>query len=154
VRSYLYKLFKNSINKPMTVFWVAAPCRTIALMMEAASTFETSVNFYQTSLRNHPEDSHLHTLRRGNLKSHSINIICEKFRIFFVCLVNFQDLPHPFTLTPAVLCYTFAITLCCRELIWVLCILSNNLNCFKRIPASPTNFGKSACKILTYGLLF
>jgi hypothetical protein len=31
-----------------------------ALMMEAASTPETSVNFYQTTLRNNPEDSNLH----------------------------------------------------------------------------------------------
>jgi hypothetical protein len=29
------------------------------LMMEAASTSETSVNFYKTTLRNIPEDSHL-----------------------------------------------------------------------------------------------
>jgi hypothetical protein len=28
--------------------------------MEAASTFETSVNSYQTTRRNNPEDSHLH----------------------------------------------------------------------------------------------
>jgi hypothetical protein len=41
----------------------------IALMMEAASTSETSVNFYQTTWRNNPEDSHLHTRRRENLKS-------------------------------------------------------------------------------------
>jgi hypothetical protein len=39
-------------------------------MMEAASTSETSVNFYQTTLRNSPEDSHLHTRSRENLKSH------------------------------------------------------------------------------------
>jgi hypothetical protein len=32
----------------------------IALMVEAASTSETSVNFYQTAQRNNPEDSHLH----------------------------------------------------------------------------------------------
>jgi hypothetical protein len=32
----------------------------IALMMEAVSTFETSVNFYQTTRCNIPEDSHLH----------------------------------------------------------------------------------------------
>jgi hypothetical protein len=31
----------------------------IALMMEAASTFETSVNFYQTIWRMNPEGSHL-----------------------------------------------------------------------------------------------
>jgi hypothetical protein len=30
-------------------------------MMEAVSTPETSVNFYETTRRNIPEDSHLHT---------------------------------------------------------------------------------------------
>jgi hypothetical protein len=39
----------------MAVFWIVA----IALMMEAASTSETSVNFYQTTRRYNPEDSHL-----------------------------------------------------------------------------------------------
>jgi hypothetical protein len=33
----------------------------IALMMGAASISETSVNFYQTTRRYNPEDSHLHT---------------------------------------------------------------------------------------------
>jgi hypothetical protein len=42
----------------------------IALMMEAASTSKTSVNFYHTTQRYNPEDSHLSTLRRENLKSH------------------------------------------------------------------------------------
>jgi hypothetical protein len=54
----------------ITVFWDAAPCSRveaargllIALMMEAASTSETSVNFYQTVRHNIPEDSHLDTL--------------------------------------------------------------------------------------------
>jgi hypothetical protein len=32
----------------------------IALMLEAAGTSETSVNFYQTTWYNNPEDSHLH----------------------------------------------------------------------------------------------
>jgi hypothetical protein len=41
----------------------------IALMMEAAGTSKTSVNFYQTFRRNNPEDSHLHTRRRENQKS-------------------------------------------------------------------------------------
>jgi hypothetical protein len=45
----------------MTVFWVVASCRAIALMMEAAGTYEISVNFYQTTRRNNPEDSHLVT---------------------------------------------------------------------------------------------
>jgi hypothetical protein len=39
-------------------------------MMEAASATETSVNFYQTTRRYNPEDSHLRTHRRENLKSY------------------------------------------------------------------------------------
>jgi hypothetical protein len=54
-----------------TVFWVVAPI--IALMMEAASTSETSVNFYQTTRRNNPEDSHLHTRRHENLQSYKLS---------------------------------------------------------------------------------
>jgi hypothetical protein len=41
----------------------------IALMMEAVRTSETSVNFNQTTRCNNPDDSHLHTRRRENLKS-------------------------------------------------------------------------------------
>jgi hypothetical protein len=41
----------------------------IFLMMEAVSTSETPVNFYETTQRNIPEDSHLHTRCRENLKS-------------------------------------------------------------------------------------
>jgi hypothetical protein len=47
----------------MTAFSDVAPCslvevyRLIALMMEAASTSETSVNFYQTTRRKNPEKS-------------------------------------------------------------------------------------------------
>jgi hypothetical protein len=44
----------------------------VALLMEAASTFETSVNFYQTALRNFPEDSYLHTRSRESVKSHQV----------------------------------------------------------------------------------
>jgi hypothetical protein len=38
-------------------------------MIEGAITSDTSVNFYQTTRRNNPEDSHFHTRRRENLKS-------------------------------------------------------------------------------------
>jgi uncharacterized metal-binding protein len=40
-----------------------------ALVMEAAMSSETLVNFYQTTRRYNPEDSHLRTHRRENLKS-------------------------------------------------------------------------------------
>jgi hypothetical protein len=46
----------------------------IALMMEASSTSETSVNFYRTTLHNIPEDSHLHTLRHENLNLTSLKM--------------------------------------------------------------------------------
>jgi hypothetical protein len=43
---------------------------SIITAMEAVSSSETSVNIYQTTRRNIPEDSHLHARRRENLKSH------------------------------------------------------------------------------------
>jgi hypothetical protein len=39
-------------------------------LMEAASSTEMSVNFYQTTRLTIPEDSHLHTRRREDIKSH------------------------------------------------------------------------------------
>jgi hypothetical protein len=53
----------------------------IALMKEAARTSETSVNFYQTTRRNIPEDSNLHTRRCENLKSYLVNRV-------FVSIIN------------------------------------------------------------------
>jgi hypothetical protein len=43
----------------MTVFWDDAPC-DIGLMIEAVSTSETSVYFYQTKRRYIPENSNFH----------------------------------------------------------------------------------------------
>jgi hypothetical protein len=48
---------------------LAASIIMIALMMEGARTSETLVNFYQTTRRYNPEDGHLRTHRRENLKS-------------------------------------------------------------------------------------
>jgi hypothetical protein len=50
----------------------------IALMMEEASTSKTSVNFYQTTRRNNPEDRHLHTRLCENLKSHKSRTVEEQ----------------------------------------------------------------------------
>jgi hypothetical protein len=46
----------------------------IALMMEATRTSETLVNLYQTTRCYNPEDSHLLTHRRENLKSYDQHV--------------------------------------------------------------------------------
>jgi hypothetical protein len=43
----------------IAVFWDLRLCSLIALMMEAVSTSEMSVNFYETARCNIPEESHL-----------------------------------------------------------------------------------------------
>jgi hypothetical protein len=47
--------------------------RAVALMMEAAQTSEISVNSYQATRRYNPEDGHLHTHSRENLRSHRVH---------------------------------------------------------------------------------
>jgi hypothetical protein len=47
------------------------------VMMETASSSETSVDIYQTTRRNIPEGSYLHTRRRENLISHPVRLISE-----------------------------------------------------------------------------
>jgi hypothetical protein len=44
----------------------------VRAMMEALSTSETSVSFYETARRNIPQGCYLHTRRRENLNSHLI----------------------------------------------------------------------------------
>jgi hypothetical protein len=46
----------------------------IALMMEEQVPLKR-LSFYQTTRRNNPEDSHLHTRRRENLKSQNVKKI-------------------------------------------------------------------------------
>jgi hypothetical protein len=41
----------------------------LILMLDAASTSEMSLSFYQATWHNIPEDSHLHTCHCENLKS-------------------------------------------------------------------------------------
>jgi hypothetical protein len=81
----------NTVLAKMAVFWVVAPCSLVEIYQrfrgpcclhhqgdrsyEAARTPETLVNFYQTSRRYIPEDSHLHTHRRENLKSYSVYLL-------------------------------------------------------------------------------
>jgi hypothetical protein len=60
----------TAASMKMTVFWDIAACSLVeidrrfrgdfclGLMMDAVSTSEKSVNFYETARRNIPEDSH------------------------------------------------------------------------------------------------
>jgi hypothetical protein len=66
----------------MAVFWDFAPCSLLdtdlrfrssyCLHHQGGRTSEISVNIYQTTRRNIPEDSHLHTPHREILKSHQV----------------------------------------------------------------------------------
>jgi hypothetical protein len=67
----------------MVVVWDVSPCslvdtdRRIILMTEAVRSSETSVNMYQNTGCNIPEDSHLHTRRGENLKSPYSGLLFE-----------------------------------------------------------------------------
>jgi hypothetical protein len=70
----------------------------IALMMEAVSTSETSINVYQTTRRNVPEESRYQTRHCENLKSHvptfsSTSILVPGFR-FAKWLISTEHQTH------------------------------------------------------------
>jgi hypothetical protein len=82
----LEQRMKDSPKKflKMAVVWGCCTCVSevltgsiiraiITLMMKTVCPSETSVNFYQTTRRNVPGDSHLCTRRRENLISHLRN---------------------------------------------------------------------------------
>jgi hypothetical protein len=52
----LQKEYEQELFAKMAVFWVVAPC--------------SLVNWYKSTRRYNPEDSHLHSHRRENLKSY------------------------------------------------------------------------------------
>jgi hypothetical protein len=62
----------------LSKYWVNILNKVITLMMEAGTSSETSVNYYQSTRRNNPEDSHFHTRRRENFESH----IMSSFRCY------------------------------------------------------------------------
>jgi hypothetical protein len=57
--------FLTAASMKMAVFWVVAPtfqrfcCLHQQGMMQTESTSKSSVNYYQSTRRNNPEDSHL-----------------------------------------------------------------------------------------------
>jgi hypothetical protein len=73
----------------MTVFWDDVPCSLIALMMEAISTSEISINLNDTIQHNIPEDSYLHVVTGYTLKVSIIWIDLEEFSpVTFLIILN------------------------------------------------------------------
>jgi hypothetical protein len=54
------------------------------IRVEAVSSSETSINMYQTTRCNVPEDSHLHTRRSENLRSHPFQVKAIDFYDIFI----------------------------------------------------------------------
>jgi hypothetical protein len=65
-------------------------------MMEAARSSETLVNFYQTTRRYSPEDSHLHTHREPQilLRLNKVLQLCRSTHYFFDCGLFYDILPY------------------------------------------------------------
>jgi hypothetical protein len=61
--------------KNISLSFSVPPGRSIALMMEAARTSETSVDLSFTTQQHIPEDSELHTRCREKIKSHILLLI-------------------------------------------------------------------------------
>jgi hypothetical protein len=59
--------------------------------MVAVRTFETLVNFYQTTWRNIPESSRLHVRRRENLKSQPFWMLMPHYSVQFVAYELFDE---------------------------------------------------------------
>jgi hypothetical protein len=77
-------------NMNTTAFWDVAPCSletdrrfrgAYCLMVEAKSTSEASMNFYETTRRKISEESHLHTRSRENLKYHWEPIVLNRLSL-------------------------------------------------------------------------
>jgi hypothetical protein len=103
------------LHLKMAVFWVVAPCsqvevyrrfrgacslhlHVIALITETASASGTSVNVHQSTRRYNPDDSHLYSRRRENLKSHLHLIMLlsgyeYKLWSFWICGSRFLHAP-------------------------------------------------------------
>jgi hypothetical protein len=73
----------------MAVFWVAARGLFIALMMDAANTFETAVHFCQTTRPKNAAVSRLQIRRHGNLKFH-LNLMNPYWDLLW-CFTKFSD---------------------------------------------------------------
>jgi uncharacterized ion transporter superfamily protein YfcC len=68
----------------MAIFWVVAPCSLVKVYLY----------FYQTTWRYNPEDSHLRTNRRENLKSYEQNHVRKPFGFSIKWVSTQQTVMH------------------------------------------------------------
>jgi hypothetical protein len=54
------RIYTVNVQLPSNLCYAVLQFRVIALLMEAISTSELLINFYQTTWHNIPEDSYLH----------------------------------------------------------------------------------------------
>jgi hypothetical protein len=81
------RLIGKLFHYKMAVFWVVASCRLVRVYQcfsglycfhhQDDETSETLMNSYQSTRRYNPEDSHLHSHRRENLKSNPFHYSCK-----------------------------------------------------------------------------
>jgi hypothetical protein len=101
--------------------------------MEAASTSETSANLYQTTRRNTPEDSDLHTRRCENMKSHLGKLFSTAHSL--TSRLHQQTLATPYA----------------YELLCVISALSNNCRLRKKEKNEETDIqNKNRISLLTF----
>jgi hypothetical protein len=98
--------FNQPNNKKTTVFWVVAPCSLVELYQCFRGPCCFLVQLYQTTRCYNPEDSHLHTHRRENLKSNLI-IFGEEFKLWSYSLCSFLQPP----ITSSLLCRNTVLSL-------------------------------------------
>jgi hypothetical protein len=67
----------------MAVFWVVAPCSLVEVYQRFRGTCCLHHQGYRPMRRYNPEDSHIRTHRRENLKSYLNNCIVLKFQRYF-----------------------------------------------------------------------
>jgi hypothetical protein len=86
LRCVVWYKFTN-VSKVLAASINVSEVLAASMMMEVARTSETMVNFYQTTRRYNPEDSHLRTHRRENLKFYFVD---SRFRINLRSNVGFM----------------------------------------------------------------
>jgi hypothetical protein len=72
----------------MAVLWVIAPCNLVEVYRRFRVLVPSIISVTRLRDTNNPEDSHLHTRRRENLKSHGFCANCRGIIPFQSCSIS------------------------------------------------------------------